>query len=192
MEEDRVRDELNAVKEAVEQLTGLRSRWSGNVILLASREIVALKGTLTFAEKRWNCDVLVNADLIATPTRWRTYIHEMLHSVSVGLNETDVGRFRGWEEGVVEQTQRLFRQDIFTRIRIDSPESAYAEMDRLWKLNSYIKALEELRQVLLLDAEPYYLRLLQTPLNARLGLVRGFSSEPDYQRLFAYTIGKLR
>ena len=56
MGEDRVRDELQAIQEAVEDLTGLRSRWSGNVLLLAPPEIVALKGVLVFAEKRWACD----------------------------------------------------------------------------------------------------------------------------------------
>ena len=36
------------------------------------------------------------------------------------------------------------------------------------------------------------MRLLQTPLNARLAFVRSLSVEPDFQRLFAYTVGKLR
>ena len=114
MDEDQVRDELNAVKEAVEQLTGLRSRWSGNVILMAPQEIVALKGALVSAEKRWACDVLVNTDIVNSPVRWRTYIHETLHSVSVGLSEGDFSRFRGWEEGVVEQTQRLLRERVLS------------------------------------------------------------------------------
>ena len=50
MDEDRVRDELDAVKRAVEQLTGLRSRWSGNVILLDKAQIVALNGVEVLAE----------------------------------------------------------------------------------------------------------------------------------------------
>lgn len=47
MEEDRVRDELNAVQKAVERLTGLRSRWSGNIILLGDAELTALKGSFS-------------------------------------------------------------------------------------------------------------------------------------------------
>ena len=163
MDEDRVRGELNAVKEAVEQLTGLRSRWSGNVILLAPPEIVALKGTLVSAEKRWACDVLVSTAIVSSPLRWRTYAHEMLHSVSVGLNEADLGRFRGWEEGVVEQTQRLLRERVLGLVGADTPEAAFFDGDRTWRLNHYIKALEELR--LFLGAE-FGGPLLAPPLDA--------------------------
>lgn len=192
MEEDRVRDELSAVKEAVEQLTGLRSRWSGNVILLGDAELTALKGRVILAEKRWNCDILLNLGLATLPARWRTYIHEMLHSVSTGLNEADLGRFRGWEEGVVEQILRLNRQRVLNSAGVSLLEATFAEADRASSLNRYIEALEALRVSAAMEADLFYMMLLHTPLRDRLSLVRSLRPEPDYQRLFAYTVGRLR
>ena len=171
MEETQVLEELKAVRDAVERLTGLRSRWSGSVVLMDGRETVSMKGYPLLAEKRWNCDIVLDAAVPDLPVRWRTFLHEMLHSISVGLNEADYNRFRGWEEGVVEHLQRLLR-----------PE----------RMNPYVQALDELR--LSLGSEPlhFYLHLLGVPLAQRMVHVRGLSDSPEFRRLFVYTLGKFR
>lgn len=66
-------------------------------------------------EKRWGCDILFHADLTNNPLRWRTLLHEVLHSVSAGMTEQDYRRFRGWEEGVVEWLQRRWRPNCCNR-----------------------------------------------------------------------------
>lgn len=192
MEEDLVRDELSAVKEAVEQLTGLRSRWSGNVILLDTAQMVALKGIEVLAEKRWACDMVVNTDLIGSPVRWRTFIHEMIHSVSIGSNDADYRRLRGWEEGVVEQTQRLLRPELLGLLQAQAAEAACEGADRRWIFNPYVEALEALRVPLEIDTAAFYLNLLKTPLVSRLASVRALSDTAEHRRRFAYTVGKLR
>ena len=192
MDEDRVRDELDAVKRAVEQLTGLRSRWSGNVILLDTAQIVALKGVEVLAEKRWACDMVVNTDLIGLPIRWRTFIHEVIHSVSVGSNDADYRRFRGWEEGVVEQTQRLLRPELLGLLQARAAETACEGADRRWIFNPYVEALEALRVPLKMATTAFYMNLLKTPLASRLASVRALSDTLEHQRRFAYTLGKLR
>ena len=192
MDEDRVRDELNAVKEAVEQLTGLRSRWSSNVILLDTAQMVALKGMEVLAEKRWACDIVVNSGLILLPLRWRTFIHEMIHSVSVGSNETDYKRLRGWEEGVVEQMQRQLRPQILGLLQAQAAEAACDGADRRWIFNPYVEALEALRVPLETAPGSFYLNLLKTPLGDRLAYVRALSDTAEHWRRFAYTVGRLR
>lgn len=96
------------------------------------------------------------------------------------------------KEGVVEQTQRLLRARVLNLVGADTPEAAFLEGDRMWRLNRYTQALEELRVSLGAEPEPHYLRLLQTLQNARLAFVRSLSLRPDFYRLFAYTVGKLR
>lgn len=116
----------------------------------------------------------------------------MLHSVSVELTEADLARLRGWEEGVVEQILRLNRQRILNSAGVSLSEITFAETDRVSSLNRYIEALEVLRASAHVEANEFYMRLLHTPLRDRLGLVRSLRPEPDYQRLFAYTVGRLR
>ena len=192
MEETRVLEELQAVRDVVERLTGLRSRWSGSVVLMDSREIVALKGYPILAEKRWNCDIVIDAAVTKLPTRWRTYVHEMLHSISVGLNEADYNRFRGWEEGVVEHLQRLLRPEVLAAVGAGGAEAVSGEMDAIWRMNPYVQAMETLRLSLGVEALPFYRRLLAVPLADRMVHVSGLNDSPEFRRLFVYTIGKLR
>ena len=192
MEETQVLEELKAVRDAVERLTGLRSRWSGSVVLMNSREIMAMRGQPVLAEKRWSCDILLNTALMSSPTRWRTYIHEMLHSVSIGLNEQDLRRMRGWEEGVVEQMQRLLRPRILTDVGIVVPEEVFAAVDHAWTLNGFVEALETLRSALEREADAFYLELLRTPLRERLSYMLAQDPTPEFKRLFARSLGKLR
>lgn len=187
-----IQEDLELLRDAVEGLTSLPSRWSGHVVLLDSVQMQALKGVPTLAEKQWHCDILVNTALVASPMRWSTLIHEMLHSVSVGLNPENYVRFRGWEEGTVEQVQRLIRPQILTRYGISTPNEAFTEREKHWKYNPYIEALEGMRDILQIPVANFYLDLLRLPLAQRLAFVRSLSAAQDFRRLFAYSVGKLR
>ena len=99
--EARVQQELIAIVDVLSELTGLTSRWSGEVEL--SQDARA------FGRKPISCRIVLNERLADQPVRWRTLIHEALHLFSAGYDSQDYQAWRGWEEGVVEQLQRLFR-----------------------------------------------------------------------------------
>ena len=63
--------------------------------------------------------------------RWMTLLHEVLHSVSVGFARDDYGQGPGWEEGVVEQMQRLLRPQALARLSASVPQAVLAEADAL-------------------------------------------------------------
>lgn len=91
----RTRAELEAIMPLVSALTGLPTRWSGMVELVAD---AGFKG-----KKRFACDVQLNAALASEDARWTTLIHESLHAVSAGYSLLDYQDLPGWEEGVVER-----------------------------------------------------------------------------------------
>ena len=135
---------------------------------------------------------MLHADLADSPLRWRTLLHEVLHSVSAGMGEQDYRRFRGWEEGVVEWLQRQWRPGMLHRIGASVPEEAFAAVERLWPLNGYLEALEALQEASGLDVDLFYRSLLRTPLAQRPAAVYAWGSSPGFLSLFAQTIGKLR
>ncbi len=96
-----VRAELEQIMPVVSQLTGLPARWSGRVELVTEADF---KG-----KKRFGCDIQIATELAEQDARWATLIHESLHCHSAGYNGVDFRTYRGWEEGVVEQLQRLLR-----------------------------------------------------------------------------------
>jgi hypothetical protein len=185
-------DELRALKQVIEDTTGLASRWSGNVLVLDSEAIEMMSGKRALAEKRWNCDIVVNGALAGSPLRWRTFIHELLHSVSVGMNPGDYLRFRGWEEGTVEILQRRLRPQIMGRLDIVVEEEVFHTVESLWVYNDYIEALERMRAALQEDDMAFYMTLLHTPLAMRMHYACHLSSDPAYRRLAALACGKLR
>lgn len=184
-------EELSLLRDAVESLTGLPSRWSGQVVLMDNAGIVALKGRPIFARKLWACDILVNTDVVEHPVRWRTYLHEMLHSVSVGGSDEDSRRFLGWEEGVVEWWQRHLRVRVLERINVHVPEAIFELFEADWTYNHHL-TLEALQQASGVQEEDFYFGLLRVPLAQRLAHVQALNSTSAYHRLFAGTIGKLR
>lgn len=188
----KTRAELRALLRAVEERTGLTSRWNGEVLLRRPDEIQMMRGRHLLAEKRWNCDILVCTILEDNPLRWRTLLHEILHSVSVGSNEEDYRRFQGWEEGVVEWLQRQWRPEILHQLGVALPDEAFALAEHDWPLNGYLTALETLRGGCDLTPEAFYSELLRTPLAQRLATVRAWGRGPNFLPLFARTIGKLR
>ena len=151
-----------------------------------------LLGRRILGEKRWGCDIILHSDFVNNPLRWRTLLHEVLHSVSAEMNEQDYRRFRGWEEGTVEWLQRRWRPEVLRLVGVSVPENQFAVAERLWPLNGYLEALQVLQEASGLEAEPFYRDLLRTPLALRPGAVRAMRNEPEFLPLFARTIGKLR
>ena len=187
-----VEDEVRRVVEFVEETTGLRSRWNGQVIILEESEIQTRQGRGALGEKQWNCGILIHAALQDNLLRWRTLLHEALHSVSAGLTEEDYRRFRGWEEGVVECLQRRWRPELLQTLGGEVPEGAFEVSERFWPLNGYLEALQALQEATGREPEMFYRDLLRTPLALRLATVRSWGSEPGFLSLLAHTIGKLR
>ena len=53
---------------------------------------------------------------------------------------------RGWEEGVVEQMQRLLRPQVVVALSLDLDEAVPAEAEANHPYNVFIILLEDLRQ----------------------------------------------
>lgn len=98
---DQIWQELKQIQQVLVGMLGRPSRWSGIVELT---EDPYIRGA-----KPFRCDIIINAELSEKDLRWRTLIHEMLHTFSAGYQPLDYASFRGWEEGIVEQLQRVLR-----------------------------------------------------------------------------------
>lgn len=164
-----VRTELEQIMPLVSALTGLPTRWSGVVELVSEEDF---KG-----KKRFTCDIQLDAPLADQDVRWATLIHESLHCHSAGYNGSDYRLYRGWEEGVVEQLQRLFRPQILSEIGVAVDEAVFRQAAEFHRYNRYIRVLENLRQALPQsadDQEGFYKMLLATPMRDRIALVLGY------------------
>ena len=104
-----------------------------------------------------------------------TLTHEALHCVSVGFVRNDYEQAPGWEEGVVEQMQRLLRPQVLAWLSASVPLWVIAVADASHSFNPYIAALENIREVPQAENLPFYLRLLRTPIRDRIGVVRVFA-----------------
>lgn len=165
-----IKDELRRILAVVEELTGLSSRWKGTVEIVPDADF---KG-----KKRFSCGIEVQWALAEQDLRWATLIHESLHCVSAGYNRDDYQAFRGWEEGVVEQLQRLLRPEILARLGVRLDERLFADNEIKHYYNPFIEALESLRQALNLPDTPadktvFYIELLRIPLRARSAYLLG-------------------
>ena len=157
--EARTQQELKAIIAELTALTDLPSRWSGRVELVPDAEF-----------KRQMCDIQIDAALAAQDERWPTLIHESLHSISAGYNANDFRNFRGWEEGVVEQLQRLFRPSMLQRMGVVLPAGVFDAVEASHNFNAYIAALEGLRLLLSkpdVNQQSFYLDLLKLPIKER-------------------------
>ncbi len=158
----RMQQETAAIIVILMELTGLPSRWSGRIELVPNAEFQG--------RKRQICDIQLNADLAAQDERWPTLIHESLHSISAGYNANDFRNFRGWEEGVVEQLQRLFRPVLLQRLGVVLPAGVFDAVEASHNFNAYIAALEGLRLLLSrpdVSQQSFYLDLLKLPIKER-------------------------
>ncbi len=163
-EEARVQQEISAVVDALSELTGLSSRWNGDVELSQDTRI--------FGRKPFSCRIVLNQQLADNPIRWRTVIHEALHSFSAGYNSQDYQLWRGWEEGVVEQLQRLLRPSVLNRLDIRVNEATFQEAEVDYVFNRYIVELEHLREATgTTSLRTFYLNLLSTKIKDRAGFI---------------------
>jgi hypothetical protein len=167
-----IAEELRRILPIIEELTGLASHWNGTVLLVPGANF---KG-----KKRFSCGMEIDAAIAAEDTRWSTLIHEVLHSVSAGYNRDDYQAFRGWEEGTVEQLQRLFRPHVLARLAVPVTTMRFADLDRYHRYNDYIEALEAIREALGGDTTPpdqigFYRDLLATPIRNRPGHLLGLA-----------------
>jgi hypothetical protein len=165
--------DLRSVISAIERLTGLTSRWVGAVW-------VRDDAFPNSGQKHGWSGISVREDVLRHRSRrWRTLIHEGLHSVSgvVPTGHLDA-RNRRWEEGIVEQTQRLLRQRVLRGLGVSVSEGEFVPDDVLHAYNDYIRALEQVRTSAGEEMEPFYLGLLRATISGRASVVvaatRGF------------------
>ena len=193
---EQVRDEFERVVSAVEEMTGLKSRWNGEVRVIQPQEQLFAPRLFT-ARKDWDCGLTVIYGLGANDTRWRVFIHEALHSVSVGLNNQDSGAHRGWEEGPVEMMQRRLRPDVLARLGRTSAEATSAHMEMGWPYEPYVIALRSLVAEFMDVEEGDFLRtLLGIPLRERKTYVfawgrRDAADFDRFRRVYAAASGVL-
>lgn len=165
----RTQQELTDILSILTERTGLPSRWSGRVDLVPDADF---KG-----KKRFICDIQIDAALAGSIQRWTTLIHEALHAVSAGYARNDYQDFQGWEEGVVEQLQRLFRPRILSQLGINIDPQTFEPLDNEHGYNKFIAALETIRQVLNITlelGEDFYLDLLSTPIKDRVHHINAY------------------
>ena len=156
-------EELRRVEQAVGELTGLPSFWSGVVEL---HEEPDWRGA-----KPFGCDIRLDAARQKLDVRWRTLIHEMLHAHSIGYARFAFDTFPGWEEGVVEKLQRLLRPHVLERLGLTLAVEVFAAEDVAHEFNPYVAALETLYTLLQRPEESetaFYTTLLAMPLDQRM------------------------
>src|SRR5262249_31165515 len=116
------------------------------------------------------------------------------HQISQPERET-YRNFQGWEEGIVEQLQRMLRGPVVVKLGATLDEPANLAIDSEHGYNGYIEALEELRGALDEPQAVFYRRLLGVQLGERPGLVRRqlapAQGRPDRVLLFMRAHGRL-
>ena len=170
--------ELQGIEQGIEALTPLCSQWNGTLLL---ETIDGERGSKSF-----KCDIRLRPDIVDSPLRWRTMIHEMFHACSAGFYIHDFNAYRGWEEGVVEQLSRQYRMPILEYIGVNEDVTQLMLLDRNHPFNRYIAALEAIRFALYSETDDFYLHLLMTPIRDRYAslMQQALGSEPS-QRIRA-------
>lgn len=183
LDEEEIRAELTRITRVLEEITGLTSRWNGTVEFTFDPPEGYRRA---HGRKPFSCGIKIDHDLAQTPARWRTLIHEALHALSEGYTRDDYLRFRGWEEGVVEKTQRLVRRQVLERLGVDVSEEIFAPFESPHIFDPQIEALEAIRAALGRDALAFYLALLSTPIRFRPGALYGesYRLEPDARKAY--------
>ena len=142
--QSQVEDETRRLVALVEETTGLRSRCNGTVRVIDAATAALTSQTPFFAKKEWSCGITVVDTTLGSDGRWRSLLHEALHSVSVGLTEPEYRRLRLWEEGVVETLQRLYRPVLFRRLGLAIAESQFRAVEEHWRYNRAVEALAQI------------------------------------------------
>lgn len=156
---------LRQIIQVLEDILGRPSRWNGKAYLARS---------LSFGgAAHYDGSISISEYADADPDlRWRTMIHEALHTFSPQYSHPQYIATRGWEEGVVEQMQRLLRSQVLAALQVSVHEMALAEAEANHSYNVYITALEDLRDRLGDSPMSFYRLLLATPLPERALLLK--------------------
>ena len=154
--------EVSAIEPIISRITRLPSRWKGEIEIHDGGD----KGT-----KPFRCNMQLSTSIVGSDARWRTLIHEDLHAHSAGLSNESFVSNRGFEEGVVEQLQRLLRDQIIAELpeylRAGYDKEEYDLLDRGHTYNIYIAAYERVRKAMGDEPEDFYLDLLRQPVEKR-------------------------
>ena len=139
-------EEVRRITAFVEGITGLPSRWNGGLLILADGTneawiAQALPRVTYRAKKEWNCSITVTESVLQDDQRWRTLLHEILHSVSVGLTEPTYQQYAPWEEAVVESLQRLYRPLLFQHLGLNLEERPFQALETTWRYGPAVEAL---------------------------------------------------
>ena len=156
---------LRQIVQALEDILGRPSRWNEKAYIARS---------LSFGgAAHYDGSISISEYAVADPDlRWRTMIHEALHTFSPQYSHPQYIAARGWEEGVVEQMQRLLRPDVLAALQVSINEVVVAEAEVNHPYNVYITALEDLRERLGDSQMSFYRLLLATPLPERALLLK--------------------
>lgn len=124
-------------------------------------------------QKHGWCGISLREDVLLDATlRWRTMIHEGLHSVSGAFSP---GRpdpmSRRWEEAIVEQMQRLLRQRVLRAAGVEMDDEVFRSADNEHGYNLFIRALEAHRRRQGAEIEAFYLGLLRADAAGRAGML---------------------
>lgn len=181
----------------VEETTGLRSRWNGSVRVVDSDTAALMSRLPFFAKKDWGCGITVLQATLSNDGRWRSLLHEALHSVSVGLTQESYNQFAPWEEAVVESLQRMYRPALLRSLGVDADESRFAAPEATWRFNRTIDALGRIAAERPdVPAREVLEGMLRTPLPARPAFAfewgRQAESFDRFKRVYAAASGLLR
>ncbi len=197
-----IMEEVRQIIGATEEFTGLPSRWNGGLLILAdasgeARTVGMLSHALYLAKKEWSCGITVLESVLQNDLRWRTLLHEAIHSVSVGLTEPNYQRLRLWEETVVESLQRLYRPRLFVRLGLQIPESRFTAHEAAWPSQRALLALEHIMAERPEIAPQEFLeQMLRTPLPDRPAFAfewgRQAADFEHFKRVYAAPCGLLR
>ncbi len=102
---------LRQIIQVLEDILGRPSHWNGEALL---------ENGLFFAgAARYNGSIGVSETVFADfNLRWRTLIHEALHTFSPRYTHMTYRDMIGWEEGVVEQMQRVLRPTVLAALQV--------------------------------------------------------------------------
>lgn len=195
--QERVEEEVQQIVTFAEAMTGLRSRWNGFVQVVDADTAALMFPVPFFAKKDWNCGITVLQSLLSSDGRWRSLLHEALHSVSVGLTEGSYNQFAPWEEAVVESLQRLYRPFLLQQIGVNADESRFAATESAWRFNPAVDALRRIASERPeVPAQTFLEEMLRMPLPDRPAFAfewgRGAADFAHFKRVYAAASGLLR
>jgi hypothetical protein len=176
-------DYLAALRDWLEALTGLRSRWNGTLIV--SDEVDEFGRPRYSAEKVWTCEIAVHRSSLRSPSLFISLVHESFHAISAGVTQRHFQLNRGFEEGVVEWLTRHLVP------RLAEECGTQAVMEGRAAFQRYLESLERLRNWTGKEDEVFYLDLLRTPLAQRSDAVVQWAMEAHPEESRARMLARL-